>query len=171
MELPNQPVIRRSLAAPSLLDDAQANTEIQHIWEDRRRVLEIAFISDPSTAALACWPEFYREYWAWLKGLLPSPLYTDCRYRIGESALSMVRELPVQLETGIAQMLDAGLNREEISCLSRINEAFMQSFTGLIFDVTFARIGCEGGARGQWPLSQGGAREPKRKKTASKRAA
>jgi len=130
--------------APRLLCDTEASPTVQRIWEERRKLLELAFISDEHRA-LACWPDFYQQYWAALKGLLQSPLYEDCQYRIGESALRLARELPTCQDTTIPDLLEAGLEGEQVSSLVRINEEFMQAFTGLLLDVTFARIGSEGG--------------------------
>jgi hypothetical protein len=132
--------------APRLLCDPEATPQVQRIWEERRRILELAFVSDEHRA-LACWPNFYQQYWAALKSLLQSPLYEDCQYRIGESALRLARELPISEGTTIPDLLEAGLNSEQLSSLVHVNEAFMQAFTGLLLDITFARIGSEGGNR------------------------
>ncbi len=130
--------------APRLLNDSEATAAVQRIWGERRRMLELAFVSDEHRA-LACWPEFYQRYWAGLKSLLQSPLYADCQYRIGESALKLAHELPVPVDTSIPQLLDAGLDNDQVYSLVRVNEAFMQALTGLLLDITFARIGLEGG--------------------------
>jgi hypothetical protein len=132
--------------APCLLQDQQASPLVQRTWGEGRRVLELAFVSDEHRG-LACWPEFYLEYWATLKGLLLSPIYADCQYRLAESALSIAAELPVQVESNVAQLLDAGLTEEQVTSVARMNDAFMQALTGLVFDITFARIGFERGAR------------------------
>jgi hypothetical protein len=134
--------------APSLLDDAAAGPAEQHIWEDRKRVLGVAFISDEHRA-LACWPDFYQRYWSSLKTLLQSPLYADCQYRLGESAWTMVRELPVRIEMDVPLLLDSGMPDEEVSSIARLNAAFLQAMTGLVLDITFARIACDGGTFGQ----------------------
>jgi hypothetical protein len=84
--------------APCLLAEDQATPAVHRIWNERRRILEVAFISDEHRA-MACWTPLYRSYWSSLKGLLQSPLYADCQYRIGESAWTMARELPVRVET------------------------------------------------------------------------
>lgn len=132
--------------APCLLQDSEADPAIQQAWAERRRILDLAFLSDEHRA-LACWPQFYLEYWSALKTLLRSPLYADCQYRIGESAYSLARELPLPVETGFSQLLDAGLDSEQVSSLVHIHEAFVEALTGLLLDITFARIGCEGGTR------------------------
>jgi hypothetical protein len=130
--------------APRLVSDAAATPALHRIWEERRRLLDLAFISDEHRA-LAEWPHFYQDYWLSLKQLLRSPLYSDCQGRIVESAWGLVRELPVRVETGVQQLVDSGLDTEEISSIARINEAFMQALGGLLLDVTFARIACEKG--------------------------
>ncbi|HSY12815.1 MAG TPA: halocarboxylic acid dehydrogenase DehI family protein [Verrucomicrobiae bacterium] len=152
--------------APCLLSDLDARQDVQSIWDERRRILELAFTSDEHRA-LACWPDFYRQYWNALKDLLQSPLYADCQYRIGESAWTMVRELPGTTETGISQLIDAGLESEEISSVARINEAFMQAMTGLVLDITFARIACDGGTTGHTPLQNEATVTAKKKRAGS----
>ncbi len=134
--------------APRLLNDAEAKAAAHRIWDERRRLLDVAFISDEHRA-LACWPDFYDEYWIAMRQFLRSPLYEDCQYRIGESAWNLARELPVGGDTGIPSLLEAGLGGEEVSSLARINEVFVQAMSGLLLDITFARIGCEGGTRRQ----------------------
>jgi len=134
--------------APRLLGDAEAPAKVHRIWEERAQMLSLAFVSDEHRA-LAAWPSFYEEYWSLLKELLQSPLYADCQSRIVESAWSLVRELPARIEIDIAQLLDAGMNDEELSSLVSTNEAFVQALSGLVLDVTFARIAFEGGTRSE----------------------
>lgn len=134
--------------APRLVSDQEATPQVQRMWDERRRLLELAFTSDEHRA-LACWPEFYQPYWSGLKNLMKSPVYADCQYRVGESALKLARELPGTLETTIPQLLEAGLDDEDVSSVARINESFMQALTGLVLDITFARIACEGGTRNE----------------------
>jgi hypothetical protein len=127
---------------PSLLGDEHASLELQRSWNERKRALELTLVPDEHRA-LSCWPEFYDEYWAALKGLLDSPVYADCQYRLADSALSAAVELPVRVETSITQLLDAGMSDEQVASVVHINQAFMQAMTGLVLDITFARIGCE----------------------------
>lgn len=132
--------------APRLLSDTEATPAVHRIWNDRRSMLELAFISDEHRA-LACWPRFYGEYWLALKDLLRSPLYADSQLRVAESAWNLTRELPAKVDIGIPFLLDAGLDDEQVSSLVRINEAFLQALSGLLLDITFARIAYEGGTR------------------------
>jgi len=131
-------------AAPSLLDDERASPVLQRSWNERKRLFELALVSDEHRA-LACFPDFYLPYWATLKELLQSPVYADCQYRLAESALEMANELPARVETEVSQLLEAGVTDEQITSIMRINEAFMQALTAQVLDITFARIGCEGG--------------------------
>jgi hypothetical protein len=130
--------------APGLLSDELASPDLQRSWNERRRQCELAFIPDEHRA-LANFPNFYLPYWTALKALLQSPVYADCQYRLADSALEMADELPARVETELAQLLDAGLTDEQVTSLMRINEAFVEALTGLVLDITFARIGCEGG--------------------------
>lgn len=151
---------------PCLLNEGQVSPAVQRAWDERRRILEVAVVSDEHRA-LACWPDFYLEYWSELKNILQSPVYADCQYRIGESALSLAGELPVRVETSVSQLLEAGMDGEELSSLVRINEAFMQAMTGLVLDITFARIACEGGTHRQANPQREPASKPKKKKSGS----
>jgi len=130
--------------APCLLPDEQASPRLQRSWQERRRMLELAFISDEHRA-LAYWPAFYMDHWAVLKELLVSPVYADCQFRLAESALEIAGELPVRVETGLAQLRDAGVGDEQALSVMRVNEVFVQGLTALLLDITFARIGYEGG--------------------------
>lgn len=155
--------------APCFLAYEQATPAVHRMWEERRRMLEVAFMSNEHRA-LACWPGLYRDYWLALKSLLQSPLYADCQYRIGRSAWTMARELPVRVETGISELLEIGIEREELSSLARMNEAFMQAMTGLVLDITIARIGCDGGCGQQEPATKETARtqNPRKRKSHSR---
>jgi hypothetical protein len=152
--------------APCFLNEGQETPAVHRIWDERRRLLEAAFVSDEHRA-LACWPDLYRDYWVLLKTLLRSPLYADCQYRIGQSAWDMAHELPVRVETGVTQLLEAGMESDEVSSVARINEAFIQAMTGLVLDVTVARIGCDGGCGQQKPAPNGAVRTqtPRKRKS------
>jgi hypothetical protein len=128
---------------PSLIPDP-APSAIQHIWDDRRRLGELAAIPDEHRA-LAVWPDFYQKYWLALRDLVQSPLFNDGKYRIGESALILARDLPGPIETSVPHLLEAGLKEGEVSSLARINESLVHSLSAVLLDVVFARIGCEGG--------------------------
>ena len=130
--------------SPRLLDDSAASLGLQRIWNERRRMMDLAFISDEHRA-MACWPAFYDGYWRELQELMRSPLFTDCQQRIGESALGLVPELPARIETGLPQLLDAGLSDEQAASVVHINEALCHAFSGLVLDISFARVAYEGG--------------------------
>ena len=152
--------------APCLLRDDQASADVQRSWAERKRYSELAFVSDEHRA-LAYWPDFYLPYWAALKELLRSPVYADCQYRLADSALEMTSELPVRVETGILQLLDADLDDDQVTSVMRINEVFLQALTGLVLDITFARIGCEDGTPTEKTPHKNPVSEPSAHKTGS----
>lgn len=131
--------------APRLAYASSEASALSRIWEERRRSLNLAFVPEEHLA-MAMWPEMYQRCWLALPSLVDSPLYADCQFRIGESAWGLVRELPVQVETEIPALLDAGLTDEQISSLAKINESLIAALTGLLLDVTFTRIAAEGGS-------------------------
>ena len=51
----------------------------------------------------------------------------------------------IRLETTVPQLLDAGLSEEQAASVVHINEALGQALSGLVLDITFARVACEGG--------------------------
>lgn len=141
---PKHPVF---LASPPLITVSEASPATHRIWDDRRRLIEIATVSDEHRA-LANWPDFYQGYWLALRDLVQSPLYGESQYRLAESALGLARDLPGPIETSISQLVETGLAEEEVSSLSRINDTIMQSLSGSLLDIVFARIACEGGTLG-----------------------
>ena len=134
--------------SPCLLNGADAPAAVQRVWDERRRTLDLAFVSEEHRA-LAVWPGFYQEYWLSLQPLLQSPLYADCQHRMLESAWTLVRELPTRVETSVSQLLDAGIGEDELAGITRVNQFCAQALSALLLDITFARIGCEGGTRHQ----------------------
>jgi hypothetical protein len=136
----------RIARAPELAADEVGDGGLQRIWDGRRRALDLAFIPEEHRAA-AMWPGIYQQCWLALKELVASPLYADCQYRIGESAWETVWDLPVAFETDVSQLVEAGLSGEDISLVARVNESLFGAFTGMLLDVTFMRIACEGGSQ------------------------
>jgi hypothetical protein len=154
------------LRAPVLLADAQAPPEIREIWDQRCRSLELGLIADEHRA-LACWPQFYQNYWAVMKDLVQSPLFADCEYRINESVWSLASELPAPVETSFSELTAAGLDARQISTVTRLTQAFVQTLAGLLLDITFARIACEGGTSRDLPRHKAAAPEAQLKPTGS----
>ena len=153
--------------APELAPYDPASGGLQRIWDERRRILDLPFIPDEHRAA-AMWPGIYQQCWSALKDLIASPLYADCQYRIGESAWGLVRDLPVPIESEISRLVEAGLSGEEISLAARVNESLFAAFTGMLLDVTFMRIACEGGSQTE---GHGYKPESKQEERAGSRAA
>lgn len=153
--------------APELAAYEGVGAPLQRVWEERRRSLDLAFIPDEHRAA-AMWPGLYQQCWTALKDLIASPLYADCQYRIGESAWGLVHDLPVAIETEISRLVDAGLSGEEVSVVTRVNESLFAAFTGMLLDVTFMRLACEGGSQTE---GRGFKPENKREERAGIRAA
>lgn len=133
-------------AAPLLRADTEASASVQKVWEERGRLLGGTIVPDEHRA-MARWPSFYQHYWHSLKGLVQSPLYADGQYRIVESAWSTVRELPLRAEADLSRLQDAGLDNGQVTALADINEWLVGSLSSLLLDMSFARIGCEGGNR------------------------
>src|SRR5262249_49345668 len=111
---------RGMASAPKLADLERPAPALQRIWEERRRALDLAFVPDEHRAA-GVWPGIYQPCWTALRDLVASPLFADCQYRIGESAWGLVGDLPVQIETDITRLLEAGLTDDEVSYCARLS--------------------------------------------------
>ncbi len=129
---------------PALVEEAAAPAAIRHTYEEIRRVLELPCVN-AEYRAMARYPEYLRAYWTLLKALLQSPLYQECFYGIREAAWNLARELPGPIELPIEQLLDAGLQEEEIASVARILELFVRNLSGLVMNVAIAKISLEGG--------------------------
>ncbi len=141
---PGDPRVFAAAPEPVSLEGAAAT--LHRIWDERRRALDLAFVPEEHRV-FARWPAIYQRCWTALKGLITSPLYADCQYRIGESAWGMVRELPLQIETEIPRLLESGMNNEQVSAITRINELMIRTLTAQFLDVTLVRLACEGGSQ------------------------
>jgi hypothetical protein len=80
-----------SFLAPRFLSLEGAPPGVQRIWDERGRILNLAFVPDEDRA-VAVWPSLYRMCYSDLRKLVVSPLYANCQYRIDESAWGLANE-------------------------------------------------------------------------------
>lgn len=132
--------------APILVEDEGASHEVSRVYDQMKHAFNIPVVIT-DFRAFARWPDFLRKYWQTLHPLLENPLYQQCQYAIRESAWSLVRELPMSVELTPSQLIDAGMDEEDIGSLVRITQAFARGVSGSVLNVAVARIGIEGGNR------------------------
>ncbi len=130
--------------APAFIPEETAPAPIRRRYNEIRKVLGLPYVC-PEFEAMARWPVFLDAYWQFLKGLIESPLYSDCRYALRTSAWNLAGELPGPLELTFDQLTQAGLSQDEIASVGRILELFVTSLSGNLLNVAVAHIAIEGG--------------------------
>jgi hypothetical protein len=133
---------------PPLLDEEHAPPNIQRIFEDIRKTLKIPQLT-ADMRALARWPQFFAEYWQGLRAAVQSPLYEVCFRGAHETAFALTREIPVAIELPTEKLGQAGLTEEQIASVLRITDSFVNATVSTVLNVAFAKIGIEGGNKGQ----------------------
>ena len=123
---------------------------IKKIYEEMKRVLGVSFINT-DYQTFARWPDFLTLYWNALKPVVSSPLYGESQHALRESALRLATDLPNAPQLSVEHMQDAGLTDDEITPAIHITEEFLEILSGLVLNISFAKIGLEGGNRFQAP--------------------
>jgi hypothetical protein len=129
---------------PALISDEVAAPEIQRIFEDVRKTLKVPQLT-AEIRTLARWPEFFSDYWQALKKCVESPLYEVCFRGAHDTAFALTREVPLVVELTPERLATSGLAEEEIASVLRITESFVIALVRTVLNVTFAKIGLEGG--------------------------
>lgn len=129
---------------PVLVPDEAAEPEVRHTFDELRRAMGVPFLSI-ECRGFARWPDFLASYWGALKGVLQSPVYSESQQGLRESAWQMARELPHPLELSTDQLLEAGMEDDEVAAVVRITELFVRFLSGQALNVALAKIGLEGG--------------------------
>ncbi|HZU31736.1 MAG TPA: halocarboxylic acid dehydrogenase DehI family protein [Candidatus Angelobacter sp.] len=131
---------------PVLVDEKHAPPDTQKIYEDIKKTMGAPFLNT-SYINFGRWPDFLREYWSSLKPVLLSPLYEQTRIGMQQSALGLVAELPRPLQLSSAQLEDAGISHASLSSIIQTTEFFMLLLSRHLLNITFAKIGLEGGVQ------------------------
>jgi hypothetical protein len=130
---------------PVLVEEETAPAPTRKIYDDLKRTLGVPVVNT-DYRALARWPDFLRDYWALLKSLVQSPLYKEHCQALRASAIALAQELPERFQLTVAQLQDAGLDDAEVEAAVRLTETFFKLLSGLVLNVSVAKIGLEGGS-------------------------
>ena len=133
---------------PILIGEETASPPVRKLYEDVRRTLAVPQVA-PAFQAMARWPEFLRLYWDVLKGILQSPMYQESIHGIYGSAWTLAHELPGTVELTPDQLVDIGMQDQDVVSVVRITELFVRVASGLALNLAVAKIGLEGGNRAQ----------------------
>jgi Halocarboxylic acid dehydrogenase DehI len=132
---------------PCSVPEERATERVKRVYDDIKRTLGLNFINS-DYRALGRFPDFLEAYWEAMKPALALPIYLEHKRKLKESAFSLAVELPSGPQLSIQQMQEAGLEEQEITDIVRITGQFIDLISGLILNVCFAKIGLEGGTRG-----------------------
>jgi hypothetical protein len=144
-----------------LIDEENASPNIRQIYDEIKRTLGIPFIN-MAYCAFAHWPNFLENYWEVLKGIAQSPIYVESVHGVRDTAWSLAREIPRPLELTVTQLLDAGVGEDDVGAIVRITELFVKTLTGLVLNVSIAKICLEGGNAGRAAAPAQGTTHPER---------
>lgn len=120
----------------------------RRVLDEMRRILELPFPPDHHRA-LAQWPELFSAYWRALRPAVQSPVYERVMSEIRHSAWSWAQQVPGQVDMEFSQLQEEGMTVNEISTVTHLAEALEQAAASSLLNLTFAKIGIEGGNRSQ----------------------
>jgi hypothetical protein len=131
---------------PILIEEQTATPRVRKIFEAVMHSHALPFVN-LAYRAFARWPDFLSLYWETLAPMLDSPVYSASDHSLRQTAWAFAREFPVPLELTLEQLVEAGLDPEEVSSLARLTEMFVKALSGITLNVAMAKIGVEGGTR------------------------
>jgi Halocarboxylic acid dehydrogenase DehI len=152
---------------PCSVPERTATAQVKKIYEDIKRTLGIPFVNS-DYRALGRFPDFLETYWSAMKPALSSLMYSEHKRQLDESALAFYPELPFAPQLSIERMQEIGLKDEAIAEIVRITRQFLELSSGSTLNVSFAKIGLEGGTMRTHKIS---AQEPVRERITPKEPA
>lgn len=130
---------------PILVDERIAPPETRRIYEDIKKTMGSPILNT-SYINFGRWPDFLREYWAALKPVMLTPLYEQNREALRSSGMALATELPRPLPLSPIQLEDAGVSQGDLDAVIHINDFFLEQLSKQLLNISFAKIGLEGGA-------------------------
>jgi hypothetical protein len=126
-------------------DDSMPPLTKKLLEEIRRKCEEPAL--DAFYIAMARWPDLLRNFWRGVQGEMASPMYDHSKQAIREYSEQLCDELPGPFELTTVQLLEV-MDEAEIGSMVRITEAFERSYSALVLNAAWTKIGIEGGNLG-----------------------
>ena len=120
-----------------------AAKEVEKLREEIRRRCEEPSL-DAFYVAMARWPDLLRNFWRGVQGEMASPMYDHSKQAIREYSEQLCDELPGPFELTTVQLLEV-MDEAEIGSMVRITEAFERSYSALVLNAAWTKIGIEGG--------------------------
>jgi hypothetical protein len=129
---------------PEFADVENASNALKRVLEEMRHSFELPYNNDEQRAFVQ-WPDFFFAYWRTLKAAVQSVFYEQAIFRIRESAWNCGQEIPVEVDMEYSRLIDAGVGADDVATLTRLTELLVRGTTISLLNVTFAKIGLEGG--------------------------
>jgi len=132
--------------SPTIVPEENAPPRVHNVLDDVRRTLDLpSMLSD--YLALARWPDFLDRFWADLKPVVSSPLYGEYKRRLQDAAMAHAAQLPLPAQLTLTALEEQKIAKEDLASVVHLNEAFLDVFASGTLNVSFAKIGLEGGNR------------------------
>jgi hypothetical protein len=129
---------------PTLVEESVASPPVKKIYEEMKRALNLPVVNT-DYRAFGRWPDFLREYWKALRPIVQAPSYREQQRGLCESSEAMVRELRTKLDFTPERVDELGLPERQVESALRVFETFQNLLSGLMLNVSAAKIGFEGG--------------------------
>jgi hypothetical protein len=129
---------------PILVDEGNAPPETRRIYEDIKKTMGTPILNT-SYINFGRWPDFLREYWAAMKPVMLTPIYEQNRVAVRNSALSLATELPRPLSLSPTQLEESGVSQGDLDAVIHITDFFLEQLSKQLLNISFAKIGLEGG--------------------------
>ena len=131
---------------PVFILEDEAPAPIRKLYDDIKRSLDLPYVNS-EYRGFARWPDFLQSLWSALKPVVQSPIYLESQSGIRETAWSLLHELPPVGGLSTEELNEAGVDEDEVSDVARLTDLFLRNFSGMALNVSFAKIGMEGGSR------------------------
>lgn len=142
-----------STLAVEFADTDSASGAVKRVLEEMRQALELPYTGEEQRAFVQ-WPEFFFAWWLALKPAVQSVFHEQAVFRIRESAWSSAQEIPIEIDMEYSRLVEAGVDADEIATITRLTELLVRGAAVSLLNVTFAKIGLEGGNSAQLPQSR-----------------
>lgn len=144
---------------PVLVEEAAATPRVLRIYDDIKRVFG-APVVNTDFRAFARFPDFLEDFWAVLRPLTESPLYTESQFGMQDAALALARDFPAPVSFGKELLENAGIDDDAIAAVIRATELFLKILSSALLNLAIAKIGLEGGKAKQ-PKSEHATHSPR----------
>ena len=129
---------------PVLVDEGAATPRVTRIYDEVKRTFG-APVVNTDFRAFARFPDFLEDYWAVLRPLTESPLYSESLFGVQDAALSLAREFPAEINLTKERLEKAGIDDDSVAAVVRATELFMKILSSSLLNVALAKIGLDGG--------------------------